>query len=219
MKWLLHTHCHKRSFPLFPKQAFAKCNIHVINNAALLSICLYICPLVLCTCGHPVYLSGNPLLLCYNLYTSLNTLHYGGNTECTTVNRERFAGLNFLIFHGFQEYHESFSVNISTSLNNRHFWPKKCKNISMKTSVVLKPWTFSSVNLSTSTVSMYWFWHSPSDITLLYKSKGQKDHMNTFKSALKSVLCNQYQNDCCLITCSTGILHWTSDLLQLYYHS
>ena len=30
--------------------------------------------------------------------------------------------------------------------------------------------------------------HSPSDITLLYKSKGQKDHMNTFQSALKSVV-------------------------------
>ena len=77
------------------------------------------------------------------------------NTECTIVNRERFAGLNFLIFHGFQEYHESFSVNISTSLNNRHFWPRKCKRISMKTSVGLKPWTFSSANLSTSMVSMY----------------------------------------------------------------
>ena len=29
--------------------------------------------------------------------------------------------------------------------------------------------------------------HSPSDITLLYKSKVQKDHMNTFQSALKSM--------------------------------
>ena len=32
------------------------------------------------------------------------------------VNGERFAGLNFHIFHSFQEYHVSFSVNISTSL-------------------------------------------------------------------------------------------------------
>ena len=30
-----------------------------------------------------------------------------------TVNGERFAGLNF---HSFQEYHKSFSVNITTSL-------------------------------------------------------------------------------------------------------
>ena len=30
-----------------------------------------------------------------------------------TVNGERFAGLNFCIFHGFQEYRKSFSVNIS----------------------------------------------------------------------------------------------------------
>ena len=29
--------------------------------------------------------------------------------------------------------------------------------------------------------------HSASDITLLYKSKGQKDHMNTFQSALQSL--------------------------------
>ena len=33
-----------------------------------------------------------------------------------TVNGERFAGLNFRGFHGFQEYCESFSVNISASL-------------------------------------------------------------------------------------------------------
>ena len=37
-----------------------------------------------------------------------------------TVNGERFAGLNFHGFRGFQEYHESFSVNISASL--------KCKS-------------------------------------------------------------------------------------------
>ena len=34
----------------------------------------------------------------------------------TTVNGGRFAGLNFCVFHGFQEYRESFSVNVSTSL-------------------------------------------------------------------------------------------------------
>ena len=33
-----------------------------------------------------------------------------------TVNGERFAGLNFHVFHGFQEYRGSFSVNISASL-------------------------------------------------------------------------------------------------------
>ena len=34
----------------------------------------------------------------------------------STVNRERFAGLNFRIFHSFPEYRESFSMNISASL-------------------------------------------------------------------------------------------------------
>ena len=32
------------------------------------------------------------------------------------VNGERFAGLNFRVFHGFQEYGKSFSVNIKASL-------------------------------------------------------------------------------------------------------
>ena len=33
-----------------------------------------------------------------------------------TVNGERFAGLNFHGFRGFQEHHKGFSVNISASL-------------------------------------------------------------------------------------------------------
>ena len=36
--------------------------------------------------------------------------------QCNTLNGERFAVLNFRVFHSFQEYHESFSVNISASL-------------------------------------------------------------------------------------------------------
>ena len=31
---------------------------------------------------------------------------------CYTVNKERFAGLNFSVFRSFHKYHESFSVNI-----------------------------------------------------------------------------------------------------------
>ena len=34
--------------------------------------------------------------------------------------------------------------------------------------------------------------HSQSDITLLYKSKGQKDHMNTFHQGAKCAMCNLY---------------------------
>ena len=44
------------------------------------------------------------LVVC-NLYTT--------DHDTNTVNRERFAGLNF---RSFPEYHESFSVNISASL-------------------------------------------------------------------------------------------------------
>ena len=75
---------------------------------------------------------------------------------CYTVNRERFAGLNFCIFHGFSgvpwkffcEYkHLSLIV-----LNNEHLWPKQCESISMKTLMALKSWVFISANLSPSTV-------------------------------------------------------------------
>ena len=55
----------------------------------------------------------------------------------TTVNGERFTGLNFRVFHSFQEYRESFSVNISASLYT-NLWPRQCKNISAKTLMVLK---------------------------------------------------------------------------------
>ena len=34
------------------------------------------------------------------------------NKYVYTVNRERFAGLNFCVFRGFQEHCESFPVNI-----------------------------------------------------------------------------------------------------------
>ena len=33
-----------------------------------------------------------------------------------TINGERFTGLNFHVFHGFQEYRESFSMNIGQAL-------------------------------------------------------------------------------------------------------
>ena len=42
--------------------------------------------------------------------------HHIHTPSAGTVNEERFAGLNFHVFHGVQEYHKSFSVNISTSL-------------------------------------------------------------------------------------------------------
>ena len=36
--------------------------------------------------------------------------------QMITVNGERFAEVNFCVFQGFQEYRESFSMNISASL-------------------------------------------------------------------------------------------------------
>ena len=47
---------------------------------------------------------------------------------------------------------------LSLIINNKQFWPMQCKIISAKTSMRLKPWTFSPANLSTSTVhdSVLW---------------------------------------------------------------
>ena len=57
--------------------------------------------------------------------TKLTTLHHIINwpeilaTSClNSVNGERFAGLNFRIFCGFQEHRESFPVNIIQALYN-----------------------------------------------------------------------------------------------------
>ena len=70
----------------------------------------------------------------------------------------RFAGLIFHIFHGFQEYCESyFREDKCLSLiilNNKHFWPRKRESISATTSMGLKLQTFSPANLSMSTVGV-----------------------------------------------------------------
>ena len=60
-----------------------------------------------------------------------------------TINRERFAGLNIRVYHGFQEYRENFPVNIAKCLsiiilNNEHFWPGQLESISAKTLIGLK---------------------------------------------------------------------------------
>ena len=53
-------------------------------------------------------------LLLYKLYVHI--LHVPYSMIESTINAERFAGLSFRVFHGFQEYHESFFANISASL-------------------------------------------------------------------------------------------------------
>ena len=69
--------------------------------------------------------------------------------QLTTINGEAFTGINVHSFHSFQEYHESFSMNISI---NKHFWLRKHKTIFTKTSVGLKPQKLSPANFSPSTV-------------------------------------------------------------------
>ena len=43
-------------------------------------------------------------------------IHTDTHMYTYTVNMERVTGLNFRILHGFQKYHESFPMKLSTSL-------------------------------------------------------------------------------------------------------
>ena len=45
-----------------------------------------------------------------------HVVFYQAALSSVTVDKERFAGLNICVFHGFQEYHENFPVNISAFL-------------------------------------------------------------------------------------------------------
>ena len=54
-------------------------------------------------------------------------------TLYSTVNGERFAGLNFC---GFLAYHKSFPMNF---VSNEHWWPMYRKSISAKNFIGLKP--------------------------------------------------------------------------------
>ena len=60
---------------------------------------------------HGLYQQKHVLCLSHMPWVIIQTATH--NWHQHTVNREKFAGLNF---HSFQEYHESFSVNLSTSL-------------------------------------------------------------------------------------------------------
>ena len=115
-----------------------------------------ICVTILALCHYNTYVATTDTNIWKErpsaMYTSyMVKLSIKHSFICYTVNRERFAGLNFCIFHGFSgvpwkffcEYkHLSLIV-----LNNEHLWPKQCESISMKTSMALKPWAFISANL------------------------------------------------------------------------
>ena len=89
--------------------------------------------------------------LTVNILSMVFIFHHGP----TTVNMEKFAGLNFCAFHSFQEHCKSFFMNASTSLQLyyivKYFWPRHHKSISVKTSMGLKLRMLSPANLSTST--------------------------------------------------------------------
>ena len=62
--------------------------------------------------------------------------------KINTVNRKRFAGLNFRVFRGFRSTVKVFCEYKHLSLivpNNEHLWPRQRESISVKTSMVLKP--------------------------------------------------------------------------------
>ena len=80
-----------------------------------------------------------------------------------TINRERFAGINFCVFCSFQEYHESFSMNIiqascngTCCLSIKYFKHKAPQKFSREKLHWVESAIFSPANLSPFTVISIW---------------------------------------------------------------
>ena len=83
----------------------------------------------------------------------------------TTVNEERFAGLQFSWFLSLLR---KFSYEF---LSNKHWWPMHCESISTKNFIGLKPQMFSPVNLSPFMVyCMEFFLYAPQIWEVIKKS-------------------------------------------------
>ena len=54
-----------------------------------------------------------------------------------------------------QKFFHEYNCLFLIILNNEYLWPRQCKNISLKTSMALKPRIFNPANLSPSTVSCF----------------------------------------------------------------
>ena len=70
---------------------------------------MYICMHVLCTYVCVFAFMHTCMYLCMHVRMYVHMYIHNYNT----VKGERFAGLNFRVFHGFQEHCESFPVNIN----------------------------------------------------------------------------------------------------------
>ena len=55
---------------------------------------------------------GQCIIMVLKFWHTNNKAAWKSEVLVSTVNGERFAGLNFRIFHGFQEHRESFPVNV-----------------------------------------------------------------------------------------------------------
>ena len=80
----------------------------LVNNITYSSLCEY-------------WLIVSPWLDVLSLSVTKHTFK-AAQKQCLTVNGERFTGLNFRVFHGFQEYRESFSVNIYLYYTSFIWW-------------------------------------------------------------------------------------------------
>ena len=67
-------------------------------------------------------------------FTSIKK-YCNGHCSCT-VNRERFAGLNFHSFRSLQEHHKSFPMNVSATLSQWGLKPQKSSPANFSTSTV-----------------------------------------------------------------------------------
>ena len=108
-----------------------------IHLSAYLSMCMCLCVCLLNCMSICLYVY---LYMCICIYRKWENIRWA-KLSCFS----RFSGVPRKVFH---EY-KCISLII---LNNEHLWPRRCKSISVKTLMALKPQIFSSANLFLSTV-------------------------------------------------------------------
>ena len=88
--------------------------------------------------------------------------YFEARIQANTVNRGRFAGLNFCIFPGFQEYRKIFSVNVYLLCKLcivalfKYFKHKAPRSFPMKNFIGWNPQKFNPANISSFTLYIIW---------------------------------------------------------------
>ena len=102
-------------------------------------------------------IKGNPSMLCVIILLSseqLNAIDLGHNIRVYRK-RGKIRQAKHSCFSRSSNFSREYKRLSLLILNNKHFWPRQCENISAKTSMGLKMQTFSPANLSPSMVVSY----------------------------------------------------------------